>query len=435
MFVSTYNDDCGIATYTSYLLNNSKRESKFLVISESKKKNNQNGAIEYLNPGSTNYFNLGRSIGNFNEKGIMPVLWYQHTFGINDTKSMLSDMDYLASYDAEIIVTMHTLYFERFANMPEGTTSGMRKEEELFLEKLLKKSNVKALAVLTEGAYNAVTKRFPQYKNKITIIRHGVHDYSHIGNKADIRDIFFGYLRRNDISKENIAKLDELQEAIKRDKAWLIAGGGYPNKNKMGYIPVLRADLDYLVKRKVYAIVMGGIREEVAKIKDKGVFETVDLLEKRARTDERFIFINKLAPDPLFPYLLGAGDIFCGYEKGNTQSGRACHLLGIENAAIIAGDFEGGGETLRKIGFPLAGNQDELARVAAKIVLMGDEGKEQIEENKRSYLEQFSWIEQARKHLELVNWNGKGIIPQLDLQLEKIVEIANEKYVHLKRIS
>ena len=92
----------------------------------------------------------------------------------------------------KVISTFHTIHFES-----KETESGMNKKEENLLKDVL--PFLDAITVFTDGAYQAVTRRFPEYKDKVVVLRHGVHLYPSI-SQEEARERLLGYL----LNQENI---------------------------------------------------------------------------------------------------------------------------------------------------------------------------------------------------------------------------------------
>jgi hypothetical protein len=392
VLVSPYGVSCGICTYTSYLLEASNHQIRILSESPDGKYNNHSDVIGVIDPKNVSYEALKNAVANVNGS---PVFWFQHEFGINPTPEFLKTIKYLQLLGAKVYVTPHSIHFE------SNTVSGMKKDQEEFLEQIL--PFVDKVVVLSDGVYKAGVRKFPQYEDKFSEIRHGVHDYSHLPPKQEIRQELFDFLEDHIIDPKIKRKLDLMQRHLKNNSALCIGSSGMINRAKTSYLAGLRASVEKRIQIPVYALYMGGLHPNAVKSKDEGAYKTLHMLKEAAEHDPRFIFIDMYVPERLFPYVLGTPDVVCAYEEGNTQSGRTCHLLGIPNTLALVGDFEGNGETLRMIGIPLARGREDLDTITKRLLLMDPQKRGEIERNRKEYLRKFSWHRQALKHVGLIN--------------------------------
>ncbi len=408
---------CGIASYVRFL--QKAAYNPLPVISETPgaiytPKDNVRGT---LNPKSNNTDKWNGILSNLDFE---PVLWYQHTFGINDTDSLVEDVKYLYSKGIEVIITPHTLYSQR-ADKPDGVPSGMRAEEEDFLRRVL--PCVKAVAVLSNCACNACITAFPEYKNKFTVVRHGVHNYPGL-TKEVARNIYWNNIKENGLSSDKKLKVGKM---FFDPNAYLLVSSGFINLGREAVFE-LRKELEQRTGKKVYALHIGDLHPDAVSSKTWEAYYTLALMKDYGMQDDNTL-IQVHVDDDIFPSTLISPDLFYGYNENITQSGRTLHGFGGEEFAILAAAVEGEAETLRKVGFEMAANREEIPEVAANILTMGDLEKADINHNMKIYRNNYSWKNQFEKHLKLINWES-GPIPMLDTESRiKIVREPLEQIV------
>jgi len=185
-FVSTFPPIvCGIGTYTKYLVSKL-RPYEWKVLSFK--------VDEFLKSGEDTEFS-----GQVNYCLCLPypafpplldghVLWFQHAFGMwGKDKVLFSRLIKEArKRKKKITASFHTIHFQS-----EETPYGMRWIEWELLKETL--PVVDALTVFTNGAYQAVAMAFPAYKEKIMVLRHGVHLYPKVSQK-EAREKILAYL-------------------------------------------------------------------------------------------------------------------------------------------------------------------------------------------------------------------------------------------------
>ena len=80
----------------------------------------------------------------------------------------------LRALDLPKIVTFHTLHFQS-----HETIYGLCQNQYEMLYDLL--PEVEAITVFSRGVCRAVTTAFPEYSEKVHLMRHGMHQYPEIG--------------------------------------------------------------------------------------------------------------------------------------------------------------------------------------------------------------------------------------------------------------
>ena len=88
--------------------------------------------------------------------------------------------------DKKVIASFHTIHFES----PETEWGISRKEKDLLAEAL---PLLDALTVFTRGAYQAVTRTFPHFHERVVLLRHGVHLHPPI-RQGEVREKLLQYL-------------------------------------------------------------------------------------------------------------------------------------------------------------------------------------------------------------------------------------------------
>ncbi len=98
-------------------------------------------------------------------------MWVQHENGIwPDSQNFIA---MLKDLDMPKVVTLHTLHFQS-TEMP----SGLRRYQYDLLRTLLPR--VEAITGFSRGVYSAVTSALPEHRDKVSIIKHGIHSYPEV---------------------------------------------------------------------------------------------------------------------------------------------------------------------------------------------------------------------------------------------------------------
>lgn len=113
------------------------------------------------------------------------VLWFEHEFGMWGGNSIcfLKLLKEAKERRKKTIISLHTVHFQ--------IPSGMQEKEKRLLEEAL--PLIDALTLFTNGACRAVVDTFPEYKDKVVVLRHGVHLYPEV-NQDKARKKFLEYL-------------------------------------------------------------------------------------------------------------------------------------------------------------------------------------------------------------------------------------------------
>lgn len=340
------------------------------------------------------------------------ILWFQHSFGMwgRVNTSFLKLIEEGKRRGRKVGASFHTIHFQS-----HETPWGMQgKELELLGEAL---PLLDFATVFTSGARQAVTEAFPQYREKVLVLRHGVHRYPPM-SQEEARQRLFTYLKQNPfLSYREKSNLMELEKALSKKEAILIGNYGFITQDKD---PIQLYEVgDLLQKRiphqRVITLFIGKIQER----KDKKREVCLPILEKlKAIHDgETHLFYEDYLPEKIFPFAFRALDVALFWCNNATQSGRMAHAQGT-GVAIAGRDLEGLGETLKLSGLPssqtMEGLSDKIAEILTEPTL-----RREIEKKSERYAQQFSFYQQAQKHIQVEEALLRGIrLPLLDGEVE-----------------
>ncbi|MDI6704202.1 MAG: hypothetical protein QME40_06000 [bacterium] len=321
------------------------------------------------------------------------VLWFEHAFGMwgRESPCFLKLIEEAKERQKKTIVSLHTIHFQS-----DETPYGLQEKEKRLLEEIL--PLVDAITVFTNGAYQAVVSTFPEYKDKVVVLRHGVYLYPEV-NKEEARKKLLSYLINRASSQTQKEELKSLQDLFFLDKVILLGSFGFITKDKdplrlyqLGEILQAR-----LPTYKVIAIYIGRIQKR----KDKKMEEGLPILErlKSIHDGRRNLFFEDYIPEEIFPFAFQALDFAIFWFHNATQSGRMAHAQGA-GTFVVGRNIEGIGETLRLSGLPRACTLEELAE-KIEILTLKPELKERALRSSWRYAQNFSYEIQAQKHLLL----------------------------------
>lgn len=385
---------CGIGTYTKYLTSMMPKEcwkvvsfelNKFLMDFEKDKKLEEQ--VEYIislkNP----------ELPNIKEN---EVLWFQHAFGMWGGKEYSCFYELLKQAKQKkkkVIISLHTIHFQS-----TETSFGLQEKEKKLLYEIL--PFIDAVTVFSNGAYKSVINTCPEYKDKVVVLRHGVHLYPEI-DKNEAKKILLKYLINQ------FKQIQFLQNFLFEDKTILIGNLGFVTFNKAPFkLYELREILQSkLPDHKIIAIYIGTVQQR----KDKNIDDDTSLLEKLKDFDDgkENLFFEKYLPEEILPIMFRALDFAEFWSYNATQSGRLSHAQGTKTC-VVGRDIEGIGETLKLCQLPVDNTLEGLAE-KIKMLILNPELKEKILKINKQYAEQFSYKKQAQKHLmlaEIVKNNG-----------------------------
>ena len=317
------------------------------------------------------------------------VLWFQHEFSIWQDSARFVDM--LRDLDQIKVVSPHSLHFQN-----SETLYGLRRQGYSFLRLLLPHTD--AITVFSDGAYQTITRAFPEYSDKVYVIRHGTHLYPRIARmsrgkaKARLHEYLVGESELDQAIKDDLR-----QQRVFLDPDTIVMGtAGFITASKGIEILYHARDLlqQMLPRRKITAVHVGVLRE-----KDNSTDRKFTAgLRAKCNSPGQFLLETYL-PEDILPLLLRALDIYFYWPSDCTQSGILSYALGA-GATIVCRDMEGVGETVKMAG-GLAYVDFEQAIAYLKELILHPKLMNEMSERVVKYAEGFSWRDQASQHFEL----------------------------------
>jgi len=313
-------------------------------------------------------------------------LWFQHEFAIWEDSRKFVAM--LKDLDMPKVVTFHSLH-----SQSSESPGRLRKYQYNLLRALL--PHVEAITVFSYGVYWTVTSVFPEYREKVYIIKHGIHSYPEISrlSRKEAKE------KLNDFLLYESSLDQETKEALHKQRIFLapdtvvVGQTGFlcPAKQSEVLYPV-RDGLQKIVPHKrIVAVRIGSPRDQSQRIYAKQ-------LRREQNGKDKFLIETWLPPNML-PLAQRAFDINFYWPSDCTQSGVLAHALGT-GAVVASRDLEGVGETLKEAGQLV---DKDLRNLITKMenLIFNPELRERIEEKTLRYAAEFSWENQARRHYEL----------------------------------
>jgi hypothetical protein len=335
------------------------------------------------------------------------VIWFEHAFGVwgQDPKPFLKLITQAKEMGKYVVSSFHTVHFQS-----KETPEGIQLREKKLLKEVLPYLDL--VTVFTEGAYQAFQNAFPEWWDKVRILKHGVHLYSQI-NQSEVRQKLFYYLvHQSSISPSQKEELKANLDTFLNKNTILIGNAGFITRDKgIPKLYQLRELLAQKLQSQVIAIYIGRIQSR----QDRKIEETLPVIEelKKLHDGKQNFFIETYLPEEIYPLVFQSLDFVVFWPRNATQSGRIAHAQG-GRTLIVGRDIEGIGETLRKAHLPVAKELGELAEIIKELVLKPKLRQEHLEQSWK-YALQFSYKVQAQKHLLLAKALGKGNkIPQVD---------------------
>ena len=405
---------CGIGTYTKYVVSKIPKERWKVTSFELDEFSKIDEPFQFKDQVSYEISLSSPQLPSLEED----VLWFQHSFGMWGGRESSAFLDLIKQAKDEgkkVISSFHTIHFESLE-----TESGMqRKEEDLLGDALPFLDGVTAF---TDGAYRAVIRGFPSYRDKVTVLRLGVNLYPQV-SQEEARERLLRYLINHpNIPPTERQKLKAMYPRFFEKNVILLGNFGFITAD---HDPLSLYKLGELVQKKlsnyqVIVLYMGRIQKR----KDKKIEEYLPILENlRAIHDgNRNLFFEDYIEEDILPFALKALSFPVFWQKNATQSGRMGHAMGTE-ACVVGRRIEGIGETLDLAGLPSGVSLEDMAEKIVSLVLE-PKLREEVERLALRYAQEFSFKKQAKKHLlleEVVRSGGK--IPTLDRSKPSITYI------------
>ncbi len=397
-FVTTYKPIvCGIADYAEYITRESPT-GRWEVLSF----NLQNYGVPLVCEGPLPVDPVWYGIpGRFDYsaadimKGLVPrsdqVLWFQHEFGIwQDSIRFVEMLKELAIPKA---VTLHSLHFQS----PE-TPYGLRGSEYSLLRELLPCTD--AITVFSEGVRAAVSRAFPEHRQKVHILRHGTHVYPKVENmsRMEAKARVHAYLvNESDLDEGSKAVLE--QERILLDPDMVVVGGaGFVTHSKgietlFDACQLLRQALPGV---KIAAVYAGRLRETDSRPDSRCALEL-----RSISRNARGLFLETYLPREMLALMLRALDVHFYWPSDCTQSGIMAHALGA-GATMACRDMEGVGETVRMAGGVTDSGFERIV-IQMKELALNPAVRESLSKRAAAYADEFSWKRQTMQHFELAD--------------------------------
>ena len=319
------------------------------------------------------------------------VIWFQHEFGIWPDSARFVNM--LRDLDQIKVISLHTLHFQS-----NETPYGLRTQEYSLLQSLLPHTD--AITVFSDGVYRAVNQAFPEYIDKVYVLRHGTHVYHKVASmtRQEAKARIYEYLLKTP-GLDEASKRHLKQQHILLDMDTIIIGGtGFISASKGIELIYQARDIlqQMLPEAKIAALYVGYLREPNIGIDSRCATE----LGNKCNDTGKF-FIETYLPEDMLPVMLRALDIHLYWPSDCTQSGILAHALGA-GATIACRDLEGVGETVRMAGGLTSSDFGSLLD-GVKSLIRSAALREELSTSAVRYSEEFSWRNQAQRHFELAD--------------------------------
>lgn len=409
-FVSTFPPIvCGIGTYLQYLLTHMPN-SHWRVISFSKDEFLTSDEALPADMKPRVDYRLSVPYSELPWVSRKDLLWFQHSFGMwgKDNDYFISLLQQSKRRGNKVAVSLHTVHFQS-----EETHWGVRRREEELLRAALPLVDV--LTVFTDGAYRAVTDAFPEYSEKVVVLRHGVHLHPEADSRGARKKFLHYLINEAAIPSNQKRELNEAEASFHSSASILIGNYGFISRDKaaLRLYELGRLIQEKLPRHLVITIYAGIVqRRKDSETHLKNIHELESL--KSCHNGKNSFFFELYIPEDLFPLAFRALDFAVFWCDNATQSGRLAHAQGA--GVFVAGrDCEGIGETLRLSGLPAAVSLDELAETIGQLVL--EPGlRNTMRDRSWQYAMRFSYANQSEKHLMIENALARGLpLPTLDL--------------------
>ncbi len=329
------------------------------------------------------------------------VLWFQHEFGIWPDNAKFVDM--LRDLDQTKVVSLHTLHFQS-----SETTCGLRRNEYSFLRLLLPHTD--AITVFSDGVYQAVNQAFPEHRDKVHVLRHGIHLNPTIArmSRAEAKMRIHEYLVYESGLDQAYKDSLKQQRVFLDSDTFVIGTTGFIAASKGTELLYRAQDLlqHMLPRKRVVAVYTGALR-----VADSSIDSNYAAELRISHNSPRQFFLETYLPEDILPILLRALDIYFYWPNDCTQSGILAHALGA-GATIACRDMEGVGETVKMAGGLVCVDFKQTIASLKELVLY-PELRNEMSERAGMYAEEFSWRNQALEHFKLAERLRHSMIRRL----------------------
>lgn len=426
-FVSTYPPAmCGIGTYIYYLTRVMPEDSWNVITFKPDEFSICDIELKPKEYHRVNYC-ISLDTPSLPQELTSEVLWFQHSFGMwgRVNTHFLKLIDEAKKRGKKVGVSFHTIHFQS-----EETPWGMQEKEFELLKETL--PILDFVTVFTRGAKKAVIDAFPDSREKVIVLRHGVHNYPKV-SKEYARQRLFNYLSQlPSIPANEKIRLEGIEKSCIEGTTVLIGNYGFITQDKD---PLLLYEIgkklqEIIPNKTIITLFIGKIQER----KDKKRELCLPILErlKSIHDGKQNLFYEEYLPENIFPYAFRALDIALFWCTNATQSGRMAHAQGT-GVSIAGRDLEGLGETLKLSGLPASKTMDELAYKIAEII-KNPILKYRMEKQSYKYAQKFSFYNQAKKHLLVGEAVIKGDkLPLLDEEIDDDTYIGKISHWRFER--
>lgn len=392
-FISTYPPImCGIANYQKNITDQLPKDSWQVISFKLRKSKN----LKIL-PGKEKEFNTHyilpwteprKAINKVNKLVNGSAVWIQHTFGLWDKGSDSDFIKFISEIKGKKIITLHSVHFQS-----NKTPYGLEEIEYKFLENIL--PLVDAVTVFSDGAYLAVCGAFPNFKNKVVVLRHPCKLCPPIIRKNAKEILIKNILSSKKISHEARKQLESLEKIISKKNVKLIGDIGFITPSKGSeIIYLIRDELEKKSNKKIISMYIGTVRD----LTDNKQINYAKKL-KSFHDGKKNFFIDLYIPEKSLTLCLKAFDAIIFWPNACTQSGRLALLQGA-GICGIGKNMEGVGETMKLSALPTVETYGSLINVLAKVLNRPD-SKNLMIAMAKTYAKKFSYSIQAKKTLRL----------------------------------
>ena len=390
-FVSTFPPImCGIGAYTKYLTGNMPRDKWRMIAFKLDEFAKRNGDMD-IERDRVNYF-ISLAKPSLPPLVDGDLLWFQHAFGMwgNVNTHFIKLIEEGKRWGKKVGASFHSIHFQS-----EETPWGMETKELELLREVLPLLDF--MTVFTLGAHRAVAKAFPLYKEKVLVLRHGVHRYPRV-SQDEARQKLIAYLfQEAEIPVSQKAELKRIERSLASKDMVLLGNFGFitPDKDPLQLYELGRLVQEKLPNHRVMTLFVGRIQLR----KNQKVEPFLPILDglESIHNGKDNLFFEDYIPEAIFPLAFRALYFAVFWCHNATQSGRMAHAQGT-GVIVVGRKWEGIGETLELSGLPAAETLDELAEKIVEIVreprLRGE-----MERRNWRYADRYSFYNQAKKHL------------------------------------
>jgi hypothetical protein len=251
------------------------------------------------------------------------LLWFQHAFGIwgNVNTHFIKLVEEGKRRKMKMGASFHTIHFQS-----EETRWGMQKKEWELLREVLPLLDF--MTIFTLGAYRAAVQAFPQYKEKVVVLRHGVHRYPRVSQDQAKQKLIAYLTQRAKISFGEKAELKRIEKSLTSRDTVMLGNYGFitQDKDPLQLYELGRLVQERLPKHLVMTLFVGKIQER--KNKKEEPFSPILEGLKSVHDGRERLFFEDYIPETIFPLAFRALDFAVFWCHNATQSGRMAYAQG-----------------------------------------------------------------------------------------------------------